>query len=739
MLFIYIYNDIKLFKEQISNEIEDKLINNTNKLVGTINSNVGKYVNEIKNISTNNLHQLRKINLLNKQNVKRQMVNHYTESEKNDLNNNIFMKKDDGNYYMSDGSYTNNNETIDQDKTNDSRNNSKIFTNGTYGSILSNISYNGDITIPVYKSIKKNKDTNQNLQANQMAKHTQEENKETKEHHYGDNITDDNKGVKNNDNSLGSSDKISQDNLSQLNNKILNENNINSSTISNLEQFYEIGTEYKSIPIYKSSNWKNMITKRNNKIDKNSPYTLEKLDNQENECVLENNCVSEDDVEILSDNYNYLDIKLSGKHEKKNNYMYKFDTETSKADIKSSEVMKISTSNVTINLNESLKKTIDGKNNTNFDIPSTVVINGQNLNSEVTQQLDNDVCVYLNNENIYVDTINKEVKKDIVNNMLDNSYQKFINNQLNSSILDSHEFEMGDSSNDIDTMLNHPMNIMMNHINDPNLKYSYNGISSKISKDNMLKNINTFTFIQNISNVIDDHPLYKSPVQNNIVEIEEIISEDEIDKPDEIDEQVEGEIDEQVEDEIDEQVEGEIDEQVEGEIDGQVEDETDEQAKGEIDEQVEDETDERAEGEINEQAEDETYEQVEDEIGDNGISDSESKALSFSEQIKKIKGRNNNIISVDDDEIKSQISMISIITEGSIRRSKNKTNLDIYTDLINKGKKKSVIKILDDFKFVELKKIAKDLDINLTYKDNGKSKQYKKDELYDKIKTLLSK
>ena len=83
--------------------------------------------------------------------------------------------------------------------------------------------------------------------------------------------------------------------------------------------------------------------------------------------------------------------------------------------------------------------------------------------------------------------------------------------------------------------------------------------------------------------------------------------------------------------------------------------------------------------------------------------------------------------------------MISIITEGSIRRSKNKTNLDIYTDLINKGKKKSVIKILDDFKFVELKKIAKDLDINLTYKDNGKSKQYKKDELYDKIKTLLSK
>src|SRR5258706_5960082 len=86
-LIVLIYKELSTLKDQVDcNVVHLSSQNNVNdKYELKLQSNMDKYIAQIKNISTDNLQQLKKITLLNHQPIHRKKTsNHFTETDGSD-------------------------------------------------------------------------------------------------------------------------------------------------------------------------------------------------------------------------------------------------------------------------------------------------------------------------------------------------------------------------------------------------------------------------------------------------------------------------------------------------------------------------------------------------------------------------------------------------------------------------------------------------------------------------------
>ena len=82
-LIVLIYKDVVYMKKKIDSyeeDIKDALDTNINQFKNDINNNIIKCIHKVKDISTENIKQLRKIIVLNNQPIKK-IKNHFTETD----------------------------------------------------------------------------------------------------------------------------------------------------------------------------------------------------------------------------------------------------------------------------------------------------------------------------------------------------------------------------------------------------------------------------------------------------------------------------------------------------------------------------------------------------------------------------------------------------------------------------------------------------------------------------------
>lgn len=99
-LVVLVYREISSLKDIVNKNIDDSFNVPHEKLMYTIQNNLDKYIGQIKNISNDNLQQLKKITLLNHQPIIKHFGNNYTETD----NNSEFRKDID---YLSNGNSNN--------------------------------------------------------------------------------------------------------------------------------------------------------------------------------------------------------------------------------------------------------------------------------------------------------------------------------------------------------------------------------------------------------------------------------------------------------------------------------------------------------------------------------------------------------------------------------------------------------------------------------------------------------
>ncbi|QKF94008.1 hypothetical protein QKU48_gp0550 [Fadolivirus algeromassiliense] len=149
-------------------------------------------------------------------------------------------------------------------------------------------------------------------------------------------------------------------------------------------------------------------------------------------------------------------------------------------------------------------------------------------------------------------------------------------------------------------------------------------------------------------------------------------------------------------------------------------------------------------------------------INDNQINDNQINDNQINETIDDqiIKARNKKMVEeINEHEIKSKASLTSkkslasYLTVGGTRRKKptlsintkiddefeNELNLNIKQNNIeNNTNKELVLKNYEDYTYNDLRNLARKLSIPTTYKEKNKTKQYKKEELYDNIEKSLN-
>ena len=81
-LIILTYREVSSLKEQLSTNMNIMAIDmkqNNDNIIARVNNNMLKCVSQIKDISGDNLQQLRKITTLNQQSITKKIANHFTE------------------------------------------------------------------------------------------------------------------------------------------------------------------------------------------------------------------------------------------------------------------------------------------------------------------------------------------------------------------------------------------------------------------------------------------------------------------------------------------------------------------------------------------------------------------------------------------------------------------------------------------------------------------------------------
>lgn len=138
LLIIFTCKEVLTIKSYIISKVS-KLIsdikNDNDEFSTKLQNNMTSCITQIKNIGSNNLRELQKINLLNKQPITK-VINHFTETDP--------IQNDQTNYYMSSGN--------EEHKDNNTSDTSTINNNDTDCETLSSTSSSikEDLTIPIY-------------------------------------------------------------------------------------------------------------------------------------------------------------------------------------------------------------------------------------------------------------------------------------------------------------------------------------------------------------------------------------------------------------------------------------------------------------------------------------------------------------------------------------------------------------------------------------------------------------